>query len=324
MPGYYIFRHLGTKTLGLFTAFVKRCGWNSSRRFYRASALVRAVLLYYFKQSKSLDAFVAYLRDNHRAAKACGFGQYIPSRSTLSRFLQTVGYHPFEKLFYELLVNLQAKGIGIGKHLAIDSTHVKAWSTRKSKDKTKPEYKEAKNCSFARLGRTPKGFDICYRVHIATETQSELPIAIKVYPGNIHDRKAFAEIFAEAMQHTSGKPLVISADKGYSSGKNRTLVDGINAMCISRPAKTDLMRKSLQDFLPHGLKEDQYWKLYTRRLAVERTFGRTKGYFGLYRPRVTGFTAVTQHVVLSFICHLLAAEVSKSLNLSKINYSMFV
>jgi transposase len=208
--------------------------------------------------------------------------------------------------------------------LAIDSTHVKAWSIRKTKDKTKPEYKEAKNCEFARLGRTPKGFDICYRIHIATETKTEIPIAVKVFPGNIHDRKAFQKIFTKALQHTKSKPLVISADKGYSSGTNRSLVDSIQAMCIIRPGKNDLMKKTIKNFLPVELSEKQYWKLYTRRLAVERTFGRTKGYFGLYRPRVTGKTAVTQHVFLSFICHLLAVEVSQALKLIKISVSMFV
>jgi hypothetical protein len=112
IPGHYIFRHLNTKTLGQFTTFVKQCGWQDNRRYYKASVLIRAIILYYLKQLPSLDALVAFLKDNRKAAAACGFDIHIPSRATFSRFLNTAGDQPFEDLFYGLLKNLQSKGIG--------------------------------------------------------------------------------------------------------------------------------------------------------------------------------------------------------------------
>ena len=130
---------------------------------------------------------------------------------------------------------------------------------------------------------TPKGFMPCYRVHAATVTRSEIPIAIEIFPGNINDKKAFPFIFRRALEHVS-KPLAVSADKGYSSGENRKLIQAAGAACIIRPSKIDLKKKPLDHFIPAGMSEKTYWKVYWRRNAAERTFGQTKGHCGLKRP----------------------------------------
>ena len=186
-----------------------------------------------------------------------------------------------------------------------------------------PDYKIAKNCNFARLGMTPKGFMPCYRVHVATVTKSEIPVAIKIFPGNIHDRKAFQLILRRALRHVS-KPLVVSADKGYSSGKNRDLIQAAGAACVIRPPKPDVLKRGMNYFIPKGMSEKTYWKVYWRRNAVERTFGQTKGHCGLERPRVVNEAPVKQHVFLSFITHQLLILASAALGLSKTCFSLFV
>jgi hypothetical protein len=234
-----------------------------------------------------------------------------------------LGSKPFEQLFYDLVKHLQDQGMVTGRHLAIDSTHIRAWSKRKSKDKNDPDYKLAKNCNFARLGMTPKGFMPGYRVHVVTVTKSEIPVAIKIFPGNIHDRKAFQLIFRRAIRDVSN-PIVISADKGYSSGKNRELVQAAGAACVIRPGKTDTMVKGLTPFLPQGMSEKTYWQLYWRRNAVERTFGQAKGHCALKRPRVVDREPIKQHVFPSFICHHLLTLASAALGLTKTRFSLFV
>ena len=326
-PAYLIFQRIGKKPIDALSDLAKKSGWDQPlrrRRLYRASTMTRAIILYYIKKMGSLDALVGHLSNNRQARRACGFGTLTPSRSTFSRFLRFLGSKPLERLFYDLVKILQDKGMVTGRHLAIDSTHVKAWSKRKSKDLKDPEYKYAKNCNFARLGRTPKGFDIIYRVQVTTVTKSEIPIAVKVLPGNTHDRKAFEVILRRTLRHVSKPPLVISADKGYSSGKNRKLVQAAGAACLIRPGKTDLKNKDLQTFVPKGMSEKNYWKLYWRRNAVERTFGRVKGHCMLYRPRVVDKEPVKQHVFLSFICHQLLILASEALGLKKTCFSLFI
>lgn len=327
IPAYLIFHRIGKKPMVAISEIAKKSGWDQPlrrRRLYKASALTRAMVLYYVKQMGSLDALEGYLRNSRQARRACGFEKNAPSRSTLSRFLRFLGSKPFETLFYDLVTILQEKGMVTGRHLAIDSTHVKAWSKRGSKDPDHPEYKYGKNCSFARLGRTPKGFDIIYRVQVTTVTKSEIPIAVKIIPGNTHDRKAFEVILRRALKYASKPPLIISADKGYSSGKNRELIQAAGAACVIRPGKPDLKTKSLQSFVPEGMSEKTYWKLYWRRNAVERTFGRVKGHCMLYRPRVVEKDPVKQHVFLSFVCHQLLIMASKALGLKNTSFSLFI
>ena len=263
-----------------------------------------------------------HLREFGQVRRALGFGRHSPSKSTFSRFMRSLGSQPLEELFYQLVKNLQEQGFLKGFHLAVDSTHVKAWSQRKSKDKTTDEYKEAKNCDFARLGMTPKGFMLCYRVHVATLTKSEIPVAIHIVPGNRHDRSIFEEILEKAVEQVPD-PLAVSADKGYSSGKNRDLVQAAGAACIIRPTKTDLKGNELEHFIPEEMSEETYWTVYWRRNAVERTFARTKGQLNLSRPRVVDEDPIKQHVFLSFVCHLLLAFASAALGLKKTSFSTF-
>ena len=326
LPAYLIFHRIGKKPIASISNIAQRSGWNQplrGKRFYHASSMVRSVILCYIKRMRSLDALESYLKNNPRARRACGFGRYSPSRSTFSRFLRFLGSKPFENLFYDLVNILQDQGKVTGRHLAIDSTHVKAWSKRKSKDKKHPDFKLAKKCNYARLGMTPKGCMPCYRVYVATVTKSEIPVAIKVFPGNIHDRKAFQLILRRALRHVLD-PLVISADKGYSSGKNRVLVQAAGAACVIRPGKTDLMVKGFKPFLPEGMSKKTYWQVYWRRNAVERTYGQVKGHCGLKRPRVVDREPVKQHVFLSFVCHLLLILVSETLDLARTCFSLFV
>ncbi|MCH8905482.1 MAG: transposase [Candidatus Heimdallarchaeota archaeon] len=325
LPPYMIFDYLSKKVIAVITSIAEKSGWDQPPRgirYYGAYSMMSAILYYYIAQLGSLDTLEGELHHDLAVREACGFEDFTPSKTTLSLFMQRLGAGPVKELFDELVKLMQEEGLVTGRHLAIDSTHVNAWSDRKSTDKKDPEFKIAKNCDFARLGRTPKGFDICYRVQTATVTNSEIPIAIEILPGNTNDKKAFEGIFEKALE-VIFNPLVVSADKGYSSGKNRQLVDDVGAMCIIRPTKTDLKGHPMEFFLPEELIEEKYWKLYTRRLAVERTYSRTKGFSRLGQPRVVNEEPVRQHVFLSFVCHLLMVLVSAEMGLKQTKYSLF-
>ncbi len=325
LPAFKIFSLIGHKAIAAIAGIAKRSGWDQplrGKRFYHATSMIKAIFLYYIKEMKALADLEGYLYYDTQARRACGFRKYTPSRSTFSRFMKYLGPQPFENLFYQFVTLFQNQGKVTGGHLAIDSTHVKAWSQRKSKDKTKPGFKEGRNCNFCRLGMTPKGFMLCYRVQTATVTHSEIPIAINILPGNVHDRTAFEDIFTKALQQVP-QPLAVSADKGYSSGKNRDLIHAANAACIIRPTKHEVAKRGIEYFLPDGMSKESYWKVYWRRNAVERTFSQTKGHCGLERPRVVNEEPVKQHVFLSFISHQLLRMASTALGRPKISFCLF-
>ena len=324
-PAHKFFKYLPIRVVAAIAATAKKNGWNNPKtgiRFYHATPLVKAIFLFYLKQMRSVEDLAMHLRDFGQVRRALGFGRHSPSKSTLSRFLRALGSQSLEKLFYELVKILQEEGFLKGSHLAIDSTHVKAWSQRKSKDKTQLEFKEALNCEFARLGMTPKGFMLCYRVQVATLTRSEIPVAIHITSGNRHDRAMFEEIFEKALDQVPD-PTAVSADKGYSSGKNRAMIQAAGAACVIRPAKTDLKLSTMRDFVPEGMSESTYWVVYWRRNAVERTFARAKGQLNLSRPRVVDEEPIKRHVFLSFILHQLLTFASAAMGLNKTTFSTF-
>jgi len=324
-PAYHVFRYLPKRVIAAIAAIAKKNGWDEpkcGKRFYRATTMIKAIFVYYLKQLRSLDHLAMHLKEFGDVRRALIFGRHSPSKSTFSRFMKHLGSQPLEELFHELVKILQEQGFLKGSHLAIDSTHVQAWSQRKSEDKTKPEFKEGKNCEFARVGMTPKGFMLCYRVHVATLTRSEIPVAIHIVPGNRHDRAMFEEILGKAVDQIPD-PLAVSADKGYSSGKNRDLIQAAGAACIIRPTKTDPKKTALHEFVPEGMSEKTYWIVYWRRNAVERTFARTKGQLNLSRPRVVQEDPIKQHVFLSFILHQLLVFASAGIGLAKTSFSTF-
>ena len=147
-------------------------------------------------------------------------------------------------------------------------------------------------------------------------------MAIEIFPGNIHDRRAFETILKRSLSQVA-KPVAVSADKGYSFTKNLNLITQAGTACIIRPGKTDLRGKPLSHFIPPGMSEKTYWKLYWRRNAVERSFGRVKDYCNLRRPRVVNEGPVKQHIFLAFVCHQLLVLVSKALGFAKTYYSLF-
>lgn len=198
-----------------------------------------------------------------------------------------------------------------GRHLAFDSTHIKAWSQRKGKKK--PEYLLGKNCDFARAGKTPNGYQLGYRVHVATLTRSMVPVAVKIFSGNVHDRKAFQVVLRRALKHIK-KPLVVSGDKGFSSQKNRGLTHEIGAMSVIPYPKNETP-KVPNPGIAYG--NTRFWKFYQKRVAVERVFGYAKQHFRLYQPRVVDRDPVRQHVFIVFCCFFLTILASQGLK----NYS---
>lgn len=188
LPASAIFRLLDQKVIAAISSEAKKCGWDQPHRgfrFYMASSMTKAFFLYYLRQMRSLDDLSSFLTHNPGARRQCGFERYAPSRSALSRVRRTVGSVHFEGLYAALLKILQDKGLLQGRILAIDSTFVKARSTRKGE--VKPDFLLGKSCDFAKVGRTRQGFQLGYKLQLGVMTRHEIPVAAEIFPGNHSD-----------------------------------------------------------------------------------------------------------------------------------------
>jgi transposase, IS5 family len=88
-------------------------------------------------------------------------------------------------LLGELIDNKVVKG----KKVVFDATFIKAYSKRDIHDNSRggsdPE---------ARVGRNGKTYELGYKLHLAVDAKSELPLAVTVPPANDNEKKHAPEL----------------------------------------------------------------------------------------------------------------------------------
>ena len=94
---------------------------------------------------------------------------YHPSQMT--RFRNRVGVERLERIMNSLVDELLKGELIIGKTIVMDATFIKAYSKRDPHENSRggadPE---------ARVGRNGKTYELGYKLHIAVDAKSELPI----------------------------------------------------------------------------------------------------------------------------------------------------
>ena len=70
------------------------------------------------------------LKHDHKVARACEFRRHTPSNGLFTHFRHRLGEETYHKVFNRLTRILIESGTIIGKVLAVDSTHLKAFSGR--------------------------------------------------------------------------------------------------------------------------------------------------------------------------------------------------
>jgi IS5 family transposase len=120
---------------------------------------------------------------------------YHPSQ--LSRFKKRVGTRRLQRIMNKLLKELLQGGVISGETVVLDATFVKAYSRRdpheNSRGKSDPE---------ARVGRNGKTYELGYKLHIATDAKSELPLAVIAAPANDNEKKHAPTLFRQAWKTT--------------------------------------------------------------------------------------------------------------------------
>jgi len=174
---------------------------------------------------------VRALESNPLLASACGIESLgeIPSVFAIGRFRRKLT--DFKDAVADVLTasvdRLRDTLPGFGGTVAVDATDVKAWANSFKPD-TDPD---------AAVGAKKKGHLFYwngYKVHLAVDADSELPIWFNVTPANTYDGHALAPVLTDATQRFDWfKPEYVLADKGYDSEKLfRFVGEGLGATPI--------------------------------------------------------------------------------------------
>jgi transposase len=243
------------------------------------------------------------LKHDHKTARACGLRNQTPSHGLFTHFRHRLGEETYLRIFDQLTQTLLESGTLIGKVVAVDSTHIRAFSGRAMDNRT------GRSDPDARVGRGRRGFILGYRVHTACCADSELPLAFTVAPCNENDKLHF-EPLLERVHRLGVRFKTILADSQYSSMNVRNAAEWLGAEPVI-PVRRDSRVKDAflvgRDFVARGAK--RVVALFRKRWSIERLFGRAKEWLLLDGLRVRGLTQVSIHVALS-LAAMLAVAVS--------------
>jgi hypothetical protein len=271
------------------------------RRPYKPLSMLKAQLIKHLLRIPSDRRLALRLGDDHKIARACGFRSRTPSHGPFTQFKRRVGEETYQRVFSTLTRMLIESGTLIGRVLAVDSTHIKAFSGRAM------DNQNGRSDPDARVGRGRRGFILGYRVHTACCADSELPIAFTVAPCNENDKVYFESLLEKVHRLGIGFRTVL-ADAQYSSENVRNAAEWFDAEPVIPVRRNSRLRDAFRvgrDFVTRGAK--RIVRLFRKRWSIERLFGRAKEWLLLDGLRVRGLGQVTIHVALSLLAMLAVA-----------------
>jgi transposase len=228
---------------------------------------------------------------------------YHPSQ--LTRFRQRVGPERLERIMETIVGRLRDAGVVKGDIVVCDATFIKAYSKRDPKDDSRG-YSDPD----ARVGRAEKGYRLGYKLHLAVDAGSDLPLACTAAPANENEKKHAPKLLEKTVKATNGQTKVLVADSQYSSRKLRRRIysHGIKPVIPypsnQKPAEAEFIRVDKR-FKAHG--PERLKRLYRHKASAERTISRLKQHLNLENHKVRGLRNILTHALLCIIAMLLLA-----------------
>jgi IS5 family transposase len=265
----------------------------------------KAHLLRRMRHVPSDRMLVRQLWKDERLRRICDIEAHEPpyAIAVLSRSKRRVGPERLKRVIDHAVELLVKKRRIKGETLALDSTFIKAYSRRNLDNRT--GYSDPES----RVGRAVKIRDLGYRLHMAVDARSEMPVAMIVASANENERKRSLNLLEEASRCV--KPRRLVADSQYSSQSLReaALKQG-TAPVIPYPRNQQKGVKGIlridRKFKSHGPQELR--RAYRKRVSVERVFSRLKNLAGLTQHNMRGLARITFHAQLSILAILFTAQ----------------
>lgn len=245
----------------------------------------------------SVSALIRTIQDNPFIARACGVESpdQLPSQPTFSRFITKLSRRFYrtkmKDVMREMTRTLYATLPDFGKNVGIDSTDIKAWTSKSKKPTTDPDARWAVKSSVGNLRRYWLG----YKVHMLADLDYEMPISMVVTSANVHDIRGATRVLSAArFTYKRFLPRYVMADAGYTSHKLRTTIKKhYRAEALIRARKTEKRALALQT--------PEWHYRFRKRVAIERIFSRLKEHRAFNKVTVQRIQKVTVHCFLGVI-----------------------
>jgi len=228
-------------------------------------------------------------------------------RSVISRFTRKVGADVLQLIIEDKVVQL-LRSRSSEVDLLLDASFIKARSIRHPDDS-----RVAFSDPDALVGRNGRGYDLGYKLHVAVDHRTMLPLATLIAPANDNEKKHAPSLVERArvvLSRVGGAVRSLIADSQYSGRGLREMVGSSVIPYMSNQRGEGVLRvdRRFRTHGPAGLVEE-----YHKRPLVESVFSWLKDQYGLRVSNVRGLGCVSVYALLSLLCLVLVREAAECL-----------
>ena len=233
------------------------------------------------------------------------------TRSVISRFTRRIGAETLQLIIEEKVIWLLRRSKVEDVDVLLDASFIKARSIRHP-DNGRTGFSDAD----AMVGRNGRFYGLGYKLHVAVDHRSVLPLATLLAPANDNEKKhgpALIERTRVVLGKAGARLRSLVADSQYSSRKVRGLVEDSAIPYTSNQRGEDVLRvdRRFRTYGPAGLVVE-----YHKRPLVESVFSFLKDQYGLRVNNVRGLLNVSVYALLSVLCLVLNREAAENVGRS--------
>ena len=274
--------------------------------------LFRAFIVMRMKGVRSLREMTRQLDTDLRLRKLCLIKpcEAAYPRSVLSRFICKVGEDRLTRIIKEKVVKLLKRNEAKDVDAVFDASFIKAWSTRHPMENQKG-YSDAD----ARVGRAGRTFGLGYKLHLAIDSQTMLPLTCTFASANQNEKKHSLNMVEKTkliLRQAGAKLRSVIADSQYSDGKLRNAVE---ETVIPYPANQKRDVKGLlrvdRKFRTYG--PDDQKREYHKRPHIEAVYSFLKTQYSMATNKVRGLKNVASYALYSLLCLVLNREAAQNI-----------
>jgi transposase len=264
------------------------------------------------KGVRSLREMTRLLDTDQRLRKLCLIkaDEAAYPRSVLSRFIRKVGEDNLTRIIEEKVVKLLKRKDAKDVDAVFDASFIKAWSTRDPLD-NQTGYSDRE----ARVGRAGRTFGLGYKLHLAIDSKTMLPLTCVFASANQNEQKHSLNLLEKTkliLKRSAARLRSVIADSQYSDGKLRNAVDAaVIPYRANQKRDVEGLLRVDKKFRSYG-PEDQK-KEYHKRPHIEAVYSFLKTQYSLAINKVRGVTNVASYALYSLLCLVLIREAAETL-----------
>jgi hypothetical protein len=274
--------------------------------------LYRTFIVMRMKGVRSLREMTRILDTDLRLRRLCLVkpGEKGYTRSVLSRFIRKIGENRLIEIIEEKVIQLLKRNATKDADSVFDASFIKAWSTRDPID-SQTGYSDRE----ARVGRAGRSFGLGYKLHLAIDSKTMLPLACTFASANQNEQKHSLSMLKKTkliLKLSAAKLKRVIADSQYSDGKLRDAVEEtVIPYRANQKRDVEGLLRVDKKFRTYG-PEDQR-KEYHKRPHIEAVYSFLKTQYSLTVNKVRGLGNVASYGLFSILCLVLNREAAENI-----------